>query len=371
MSTAPKPSPTARTIRRVGTVLLLLVAGLAAVSAPATAAEPTFSAGPGGLPPGADMAVQSITPCPAPPGAGSWYANVAFVQAGGELSYVDIPVATDGTWVGDIVVPFDATPGDAELQAVCFDGSHHAVSTLTYHSVDRAVGGTKAAFAAASVSSSAQSPLAVRSLTPCPEPMSGHGWTARVELVENTVDGTPSSYRILHYGFYPVDADGNWSGTFDLPLGVLAGPAYLVASCYYSLGPDPDSDDVYYQPIPTTIEPATASLSAKSLSFGSVRLGRTSAARTVTVTNHGGAPLTVTGVALVGANAADFQITHDTCADHVLLSGVSCSTSVTFRPGADASRTATLKYTDTAASSPQYVALSGRGCRLLLGPFCL
>jgi hypothetical protein len=317
------------------------------------------------------MEVGSITPCPAPPGAGDWYANVAFFQGGSELSYVDLSVATDGSWVGDIVVPFGATPGGAELRAKCFDATLDGASTLTYRPVDLTVGDTKATFAAAPASSEAQSPLTVHSLTPCPELMPGHGWTARVELVENTAPSTPPSYATLQDSFYPVDASGNWSGTFDLPLDVIAGPAYLVASCFYTQGPDPAPEDVYYQPIPTTIEPAAASLSAKSLSFGSVRLGRTSAPRTVTMTNRGGDSLSVTTVTLVGSNPGDFQIVSDTCAGHALPSGYTCSTSVTFRPGADASRTASLTYSDSSASSPQHVALSGRGCWLLLGPFCL
>lgn len=371
MSAVPKPSPTRRLLRRGGSVLVALIACVAGLSAPARADDPVFLAGPSGLPVGGHLTVRGVTPCPAPPGAGSWFANVSLFQDGNEISYVDFVVADDGSWQGDFMVPFGAVPGAAQLKAVCFDTLHHVATTLSYQSVDTAVGGTKATFAAAPASSASQGPLAVHSITPCPEPTPGHGWMAFVELVRNIGPVPPPSYETVAGRAYPVDASGNWSGTFDLGTGVLAGPAHLVASCYYTEGPSPSPDDVYYQPLAITITPPAATFSAKSLAFGPVRLGATSTARTVTMRNSGGAPMIVSSVTVTGPNAGDFRITRDTCAGHGLASGVTCSTSVTFRPGADGNRSATLRYVDSAASSPQYVALTGRGCLVLFGRYCL
>jgi hypothetical protein len=56
----------------------------------------------------------------------------------------------------------------------------------------------------------------------------------------------------------------------------------------------------------------TAKLSPTSLSFGSVTVGTTTAAKTVTLANVGTATLTITEVAITGTNPGDFAQTH-TC----------------------------------------------------------
>src|SRR5207253_2845911 len=103
----------------------------------------------------------------------------------------------------------------------------------------------------------------------------------------------------------------------------------------------------------------TAKLSPTSLSFGTVAIGTTSAAKTVTLTNVGTTTLTITGIAITGTNAGDFAQTH-TCGIS-LAAGASCSISVTFKPTSSGTRTAALSITDNAAGSPQKVALSGIG----------
>jgi hypothetical protein len=200
--------------------------------------------------------------------------------------------------------------------------------------------------------------------------MPGHGWIAIVELVES--DGSsPPSYTTWQYQDYPVDSSGNWGGTFDLGVHVQPGPAYLVATCYYSLGPDPSVDEVHYQPIAFTVQPASPRVSAKTVAFGPARIGTTTPARTVTVTNVGGAPLSITSTTITGTNARDFVIVQDGCSGVAVLSGTSCSTRVAFRPSAHGNRTATLRYGFYPATSSVAVALTGRGCLALLGSLCI
>jgi len=103
----------------------------------------------------------------------------------------------------------------------------------------------------------------------------------------------------------------------------------------------------------------TAKLFPTSIYFGSVTVGTTSSARTVTLTNVGTTTLTITGIAITGTNAGDFAQTH-TCGSS-LAAGASCSISVTFKPTATGLRTAALSVSDNAAGSPQTVVLTG-GC---------
>ncbi|MGH9537614.1 MAG: choice-of-anchor D domain-containing protein, partial [Terriglobales bacterium] len=96
-----------------------------------------------------------------------------------------------------------------------------------------------------------------------------------------------------------------------------------------------------------------------SLSFGNQALNTTSAAKTVTLTNTGTATLNIAGYIFTGTNPTNFSQTH-TCGT-TLVAGASCTISVTFRPSARSSRTATLNVIDNAAGSPQTVTLSGTG----------
>jgi urease beta subunit len=101
------------------------------------------------------------------------------------------------------------------------------------------------------------------------------------------------------------------------------------------------------------------SLSASSLAFGNQALNTTSAAKAVTVTNTGSAALTIGSIALTGANASSFSISNNCGAS--LASGANCTIQVKFVPLTAGSLTASITLTDSAANSPQTVALSGTG----------
>ncbi|HLY63749.1 MAG TPA: choice-of-anchor D domain-containing protein [Terriglobia bacterium] len=107
----------------------------------------------------------------------------------------------------------------------------------------------------------------------------------------------------------------------------------------------------------TGISPAVT-LSPTSLTFGKQNVGSTSAAETITLTNNGGAALTVSGIAVTG----DFAQTN-TCGSSV-AAGTNCTITVTFSPTAQGARTGILTITDNSngvAGSTQTVALSGSG----------
>ena len=104
----------------------------------------------------------------------------------------------------------------------------------------------------------------------------------------------------------------------------------------------------------TGTEPSVA-LQPGSLSFVGQRVGTTSASQTVTLTNTGGASLTVASIVASG----NFAQTN-TCGGS-LGAGVTCTLSITFTPTATGTRTGAVTITDDAAGSPHAVSLTGTG----------
>ncbi len=114
------------------------------------------------------------------------------------------------------------------------------------------------------------------------------------------------------------------------------------------------------------------SFSAASVVFGSQALNSTSAAHAVKLSNTGNAALSISGIAITGANAKYFGET-STCGSSV-SAGASCTISLTFAPVASGATSASLAVTDNAPSNPQSVALSGTGVAepaVSLGPASL
>jgi Abnormal spindle-like microcephaly-assoc'd, ASPM-SPD-2-Hydin/WD40-like Beta Propeller Repeat len=102
--------------------------------------------------------------------------------------------------------------------------------------------------------------------------------------------------------------------------------------------------------------------SAQALKFGHHQVGTTTAAKAVTLTNVGSAPLTISEIAKEGPNASDFRNLTQTCtAMGTLNPGESCTASIAFRPTATGPRAATLTITDTAPRNPHHIALKGTG----------
>ena len=109
----------------------------------------------------------------------------------------------------------------------------------------------------------------------------------------------------------------------------------------------------------TTASVPAVSLSPTSLAFGEQAVGSTSTAQTVTLTNSGQAPLSISTVSLTGTHPSDFSTSSDSCTGATVAPGGTCSAAVRFAPTAAGSRSASLTFTDDAADSPQRVPLSG------------
>ena len=104
-----------------------------------------------------------------------------------------------------------------------------------------------------------------------------------------------------------------------------------------------------------------AQLSAASFSFGSLSLGQTSSAQTLTITSNGGQALSLNTLAITGANPGDFA-EMDTChVPTVLQPGNSCSVLISFTPSATGSRAAAITITSNASPTTESAQLNGTG----------
>jgi Beta-propeller repeat len=98
-----------------------------------------------------------------------------------------------------------------------------------------------------------------------------------------------------------------------------------------------------------------------TIDFGTVQIGMTSAAKTVTLTNNTTANIAYSSAVLGGANSADFAVSTMGCNPNIIV-GTPCVVSITFAPTAPAaSEVATLTITDGDSTSPQVFNLTGKG----------
>jgi hypothetical protein len=102
-----------------------------------------------------------------------------------------------------------------------------------------------------------------------------------------------------------------------------------------------------------------ASLSVSNLMFAPSNVGSTSSAQTLTITDTGNGPLSVTSVQVNG----DFSQTNN-CSS--VAASSSCAVQVTFTPTASGSRTGTLTIASSAIGGPQMITLSGSGIDFLM-----
>ncbi len=239
----------------------------------------------------------------------------------------ELSPATGNTWTFQVLHSFGAYEGDGinPLAGLVFDASGNLYGT-TYHGGANGYG-------------------AVFELSP----QSGGGWIESVihNFNLSTTDGANPSASLI------LDASGNLYGT--TAYGGADGPnnTGTVGGTVFEIG--------------STISSApVVTLSATSLTFSAQATGTSSAAKIVTVKNTGTASLTVSGIAITGADPGDFAKT-TTCGAS-LAAGATCTISVTFKPTATGARSATLGITDNASGSPQGVALSGVGTTAELTP---
>jgi hypothetical protein len=105
--------------------------------------------------------------------------------------------------------------------------------------------------------------------------------------------------------------------------------------------------------VPISLTPAT-------LTFGTLKVGNPSAAKTVTIKNNQSITLNISGIAITGVNAGDFSQPATTCGP-TLAPNASCSVSIAFTPMVVGARSASLNVSDDASTSPQSMSLSGTG----------
>jgi len=102
------------------------------------------------------------------------------------------------------------------------------------------------------------------------------------------------------------------------------------------------------------------SLSPNPLVFAAEPLTTPSAPAPITITNTGGAALTITGFSITGADAADFAPGTNTCTTAPVAPNGTCTVNVVFTPSVLGNRTAAIVVASNAFGSPQS-ALSGTG----------
>ena len=114
---------------------------------------------------------------------------------------------------------------------------------------------------------------------------------------------------------------------------------------------------VYRQPLPPLASEVT--LSPTSLNFGVQGANSPNTPQTVTLTNCGGAPLNISGIAITGGNSRDFDQWNN--CPNTLTQGNHCTITVMFSPQEAGNLSAAVTITDNAPDSPQSIPLTGIG----------
>jgi hypothetical protein len=110
----------------------------------------------------------------------------------------------------------------------------------------------------------------------------------------------------------------------------------------------------------TGVGTPAVSLTATTVAFGTQAVKTESAAQVVTLTNTGTGPLSISNIALTGANTSQFIYGTTTACTTITVNGT-CTFRVRFSPTATGAASAAITITDNAAASPQSIALTGTG----------
>ncbi len=154
------------------------------------------------------------------------------------------------------------------------------------------------------------------------------------------------------------NGDGTFQPHFELPTN--ARPVGLVAGDFNGDGAlDLVIGGSNPEQVALMLQVGTVALSPSSLSFSSQLLGTVSTVKDVKLTNIGNGSLTISGIAIGGVNATDFNQSNN-CPSS-LASNAHCTISVKFAPSALGPRIASITVADGAPGSPQSVPLSGIG----------
>jgi uncharacterized repeat protein (TIGR01451 family) len=157
-------------------------------------------------------------------------------------------------------------------------------------------------------------------------------------------------YKILvnsaQAGTYTVSVSAySQDGTVQPPLGIQAPALGSTTTLQYDSAPG------------SILINSPVTLTPLNLGFANQTVGSTSLSQNVALTNTESTPVSISSIALNGANASDFAQGNN-CGSSV-AAGASCTITVTFVPTAAGTRTATLTITDSASTSSQPVSLTG------------
>jgi hypothetical protein len=255
-----------------------------------------------------------------------------FYPAGSALSFAETPAAglTFTGWVYDLTgtgSPQDLTVDDEVLVAADYNVN--------------------------------STPLTISSLSPASVSAGGGAFT----LTINGTGFTTETYVYIN-GAYRAVARFVSSTEVTIALKATdiatAGAFQVAVGNFNSAGCGPYVATTFYVLIGSGSGTPAATISPKSLAFGSVAAGIASAEKTVTLTNSGTGALSISSIAASG----DFTETNN-CPSSLAAKG-SCAVEVTFNPSVVAAITGVLTFTDGATTSPQLVKLSGTGIAPLI-----
>lgn len=139
------------------------------------------------------------------------------------------------------------------------------------------------------------------------------------------------------------------------PYRILGLLLLLLAPSAWAQGGFSGSGTISGSGITRIFPPPTVTVSPASLAFGSIQQGSSSASQPVTVTNTSVSGLAISSI----VTSAQYSLT--TTCPATLGAGLTCTISVTFSPTSTGLVNGTLTITDSAATSPQTVSLSGTG----------
>jgi hypothetical protein len=168
--------------------------------------------------------------------------------------------------------------------------------------------------------------------------------------------GTGAAPNPISLAFYLGNGDGSFQPPTTSGAFLLAPPSFVLA--------DFNNDGLMDVAAPGTFSAlvglgTTLSVTPPNMNLGSHKIGTTSKAQPITLTNVDNSNLAITGVNVTGANPGDFLLQKQ-CRSG-LTSGSSCTLNVAFRPTAAGTRTASVSISYQGLDSPQVVLLSAFG----------
>ena len=167
-----------------------------------------------------------------------------------------------------------------------------------------------------------------------------------------TINAKGTAFVQAIVAFNPVNSQ--WS--------VYPTTALNTASVYLAAGPD---EGIWFDAIPSAVArldigggPSKAYVTPTTIGFPSTIINLPAGSRYVVVRSSGTASLTITSVALAGADKDQFLIQNNGCLGAVLPPGQTCTIQLTSLPTKRGDHVAQLVITDNDAFSPQVVRLA-------------